>query len=109
MPIFPFIGRGETAPNHLQIFANHPNIVDFSEAETAKAQLDISLLQGESNVVEYPLRVAAFASINSVSLFFVRDFTLVHNRSSYYAFRASLSEVIPPESIISDSREMYYN
>lgn len=67
-----FAGRGEIAPNHLRVYANHPNIVDFSEAETTKAHLDISLLQGESNVVEYPLRVAAFASINSVSLFFVR-------------------------------------
>ena len=67
----PFPGRGESAPRHLRVYANHPTIVDFSDADSFKPQLDISLLEGESYVVEYPVRVAAFASINSLSLFFV--------------------------------------
>jgi C-terminal proteasome-interacting domain of thioredoxin-like. len=58
-------------PRRLRIYANHPSIVDFVEAETAKPQLNISLLEGEAGVTEYPLRVAAFTSINSLSLFFV--------------------------------------
>ena len=58
-------------PRHLRIYANHPQIVDFADAETTKPQLNISLLEGESSVTEYPLRVAAFASISSLSLFFV--------------------------------------
>lgn len=64
-------GRGELAPRHLRIFANHSTIIDFSDAETTKPQLNISLLEGETGVVEYPLRVAAFASVHSLSLFFV--------------------------------------
>lgn len=64
-------GRGEVTPRHLRIYANHPTIVDFADAETTKPQLNISLLEGETGVVEYPLRVAAFTSITSLSLFFV--------------------------------------
>ena len=36
-----------------------------------RAHLDIALLQGQSSVAEYPLRVAAFSNVFSVSLFFV--------------------------------------
>jgi hypothetical protein len=72
MPIDCQIGRGEVTPRHLRIYANHPTIVDFADAETTKPQLNISLLEGETGVTEYPLRVAAFTSINSLSLFFVR-------------------------------------
>ncbi|KDQ58525.1 hypothetical protein JAAARDRAFT_34339 [Jaapia argillacea MUCL 33604] len=64
------LGRGETTPRQLRIYANHPNIVDFSDAENISPQLNISLLEGEVGVAEYPLRVAAFANINSLSLFF---------------------------------------
>ncbi len=66
------LGRGETTPRHLRIYANHPTIVDFSDADNTKPQVDISLLEGETGVTEYPLRVAAFTSITSLSLFFVR-------------------------------------
>lgn len=65
-------GRGEVAPRRLRIYANHPHIVDFSAAEDMKPALNISLLEGEAGVSEYPLRVASFASINTLSLFFVR-------------------------------------
>jgi hypothetical protein len=64
-------GRGDVMPRHMRIYANHPHIVDFADAESTKPQLNISLLEGETGVTEYPLRVAAFASINSLSLFFV--------------------------------------
>ncbi|KAJ3747379.1 galactose-binding domain-like protein [Lentinula detonsa] len=87
------LGRGEVAPAHLRIYANHPNIVDFSEAETTKAQLDISLLQGEPGVVEYPLRVAAFASINSVSLFFSESVGGDVSRIYYIGFKGDIREL----------------
>lgn len=64
-------GRGELTPRHLRIYANHNTIVDFADAESTKPQLNISLLEGETGVVEYPLHVAAFASVHSLSLFFV--------------------------------------
>ncbi|KAJ3755980.1 DUF1000-domain-containing protein [Lentinula raphanica] len=66
------LGTDETAPSRLRIYANQPNIVDFSKAETTKAHFKIKLMQDVPRVVEYPLRTAAFASINSVSLFIVR-------------------------------------
>ncbi|KAJ7145209.1 galactose-binding domain-like protein [Mycena crocata] len=64
------LGRGEVTPRHLRIYANHPTIVDFADAETTTPQLNISLLEGETGVIEYPFRVAAFANISSLSLLF---------------------------------------
>jgi hypothetical protein len=70
-------GRGEHTPRHLRIFANRHTIVDFDDAETIKPHLNVSLLEGQAGVTEYPLRVAAFSSVNTLSLFFVRaHFTL---------------------------------
>lgn len=64
------------APRRLRIYANHPHIVDFSAADEIKPALNISLLEGEAGVTEYPLRAASFANINTLSLFFVRPFPL---------------------------------
>jgi len=64
------LGRGEVTPRRLRIYANHTNIVDFGEAEDVTPQLNISLLEGEVSVSEYPLRSAVFANIHSLSLFF---------------------------------------
>ncbi|KAI0754402.1 galactose-binding domain-like protein [Daedaleopsis nitida] len=64
------LGRGELTPRRLRIFANRTNIVDFSEAEDITPQLNISLMEGETGVTEYPLRTASFANVHSLSLFF---------------------------------------
>lgn len=58
-------------PRHLKIFANYSNIIDFADAENTKPHLDISLLEGETGTVEYPLRIAAFTSVHALSLYFV--------------------------------------
>ncbi|KAG9313532.1 galactose-binding domain-like protein [Chiua virens] len=42
------LGRGETTPRHLKLFANYPNIIDFADAENTKPHLDIALLEGET-------------------------------------------------------------
>lgn len=55
----------------MRLYANHPTIIDFADAETTTPQLNISLLEGETGVVEYPLRAAVFASVHALSLFFV--------------------------------------
>ncbi len=65
-------GRGELTPRRMRIYANRPNIVDFSEAEDLTPHLDINLMEGEAGVTEYPLRTASFANVHSLSLFFVR-------------------------------------
>ncbi|KAH9074173.1 galactose-binding domain-like protein [Lactarius deliciosus] len=52
------LGRGDSTPRRMRIYAN-------------RAKHHISLLEGETGVTEYPLRAATFASINSLSLFFV--------------------------------------
>ena len=58
-------------PRNLKIFANYPTIIDFTDAENTKPHLDISLLEGETGAVEYPLRIAAFTSVHTLSLYFV--------------------------------------
>ncbi|THU78383.1 DUF1000-domain-containing protein, partial [Dendrothele bispora CBS 962.96] len=84
--------KGDASPQHLRIYANHPSIVDFTEAESTKPQLDISLLEGEARVIEYPLRVAAFASINSLSLFF-SDSPSSLTRIYYIGFKGDVREL----------------
>lgn len=69
------------APRHLRIYANHTTIVDFAEAEEVTPNLNISLLEGEIGVTEYPLRSAAFANVHSLSLFFVRRLDTVGTTS----------------------------
>ena len=49
------VGRGEVTPRRLRIYANRANIIDFSEAEDVQPSLNISLLEGETSVTEYPL------------------------------------------------------
>ena len=71
------VGRGEVTPRRLRVYANRANIIDFSEAEDVQPSLNISLLEGETSVTEYPLRMAAFSSINSLSLFFVRNLQII--------------------------------
>lgn len=65
------VGRGELAPRHLRIYANHTTIVDFEDAEVTKPQLNITLQEGEVGVIEYPLNTPSFANIHSLSVFFV--------------------------------------
>ncbi|TBU43555.1 galactose-binding domain-like protein [Dichomitus squalens] len=64
------LGRGELTPRRMRMYANHSNIVDFSEAEDITPQLNISLSEGEVGVTEYPLRTASFANVHSLSIFF---------------------------------------
>ncbi|KAI0288384.1 galactose-binding domain-like protein [Russula brevipes] len=80
------LGRGEVSPRRLRVYTNRANIIDFSEADDVQPSLNISLLEGETGVTEYPLRMAAFSSINSLSLFFVRKSDSVGEESSriYY-------------------------
>ena len=58
-------------PRRMRIYANRANIVDFSDVDETQPSIDISLQEGETGVTEYPLRAATFASINSLSIFFV--------------------------------------
>jgi len=64
------LGRGDHTPRHLRIYANRSTIVDFADAEDITPNLDITLLDGQTSVTEYPLRAAAFANVSSVSLYF---------------------------------------
>lgn len=73
--------------------------MDFAEAELTKPQLNISLLEGETGVVEYPLRVAAFTSVNSLSLFFVSQVLI--NQSSAHVF-------LQNDSVGGDLSRIYY-
>ena len=89
------------APRHLRIYANHSTIVDFAEAEPIRPHLNISLLEGETGVVEYPMRAATFASVHSLSLFFVCAFAfqplfmLSISSKERFCGRRDLSDILP--------------
>ncbi|KAF9010244.1 PITH domain-containing protein [Cyathus striatus] len=87
------LGRGEFTPRHLRIYANHPTIIDFADAEAITPQLNISLLEGETAVVEYPLRAASFASIHSLSLFFSDAVGQERSRIYFIGFRGDMRSV----------------
>ncbi|KIJ58657.1 hypothetical protein HYDPIDRAFT_119337 [Hydnomerulius pinastri MD-312] len=81
------LGRGENTPRHLKVYANYPTIVDFADAERTKPHLNISLLEGETRAVEYPLRVAAFTSVHSLSLYFGDSVGGDQSRVYYLGFK----------------------
>ncbi|KAG1745197.1 galactose-binding domain-like protein [Suillus lakei] len=83
-------GRGEATPRHLRVYANYPNIIDFSDAENTKPHLNISLLEGETAVVEYPLKVAAFSSVHSLSLYFRESVGGELSRIYYLGFKGDV-------------------
>ncbi|KJA13744.1 hypothetical protein HYPSUDRAFT_92649 [Hypholoma sublateritium FD-334 SS-4] len=87
------LGRGEVAPRHLQIYANRSTIVDFAEAEATRAHLNISLLEGETGVVEYPMRAATFASVHSLSLFFNDSVGGEVSRVYYIGFKGDMRSI----------------
>ncbi|KAI0261670.1 galactose-binding domain-like protein [Gloeopeniophorella convolvens] len=64
------LGRGDTTPQRLRVYANRANIVDFSEVDDIEPSLNIALLDGTTSVTEYPLRLPSFSNVNSLSLFF---------------------------------------
>ncbi|KAG2744163.1 hypothetical protein CY34DRAFT_768911 [Suillus luteus UH-Slu-Lm8-n1] len=84
------LGRGESTPRHLRVYANYPNIVDFSDAENTTPHLNISLLEGETAVVEYPLKVAAFSSVHSLSLYFRESVGGELSRVYYLGFKGDV-------------------
>ena len=98
------LGRGEVAPHRLRIYANHATIVDFSDAESTKPQLDISLLEDAMSTSEYPLRVAAFANVHSLSLFFVSTLDCFYPVPMPIGFSVSLQS----ESPGGDSSRIYF-
>lgn len=81
------LGRGELAPRHLRLYANHATIVDFEDAEVTKPQLNVTLQEGEVGVVEYPLNTPAFANIHSLSVFFGEAVGGEVTRLYYIGFR----------------------
>lgn len=74
--------RGDAQPRRLRVYANHPAGLDFAEAESTRPQQDIALLEGETGVVEYPVKAATFANIISLTLFLVRPAYIVLGRYS---------------------------
>ncbi|KAH9973887.1 galactose-binding domain-like protein [Lactifluus volemus] len=81
------LGRGGSTPRRLRLYANHANIIDFSEVDDVQPALNISLLEGEIGVTEYPLRMTAFSSINSLSLFFSDSVGEESTRIYYIGFK----------------------
>ncbi|KAF8493397.1 galactose-binding domain-like protein [Russula emetica] len=92
------LGRGEVTPRRLRVYANRANIIDFSEVDDVQPSLNISLLEGETSVTEYPLRMAAFSSINSLSVFFSDSVGGECSRVYYIGFKGE-TRVIRKEGI----------
>ncbi|TDL22803.1 DUF1000-domain-containing protein [Rickenella mellea] len=86
------LGRGEVTPTHLRVYTNHPHIVDFADADATAPQLNISLLEGQTGVTEYPFRSAAFANVNSMSLHFGDSVGEEVSRVYYIGFKGETKD-----------------
>jgi len=79
--------RGELSPRRVRIYVNRPFGVDFGEVDGLKPQQDVSLLEGAEEVTEYPVRVAAFANVSSVTLLFSDSLDGEVSRMYYVGFK----------------------
>jgi len=80
-------GRGEACPSHLRIYVNHASIVDFADAGSMKPQMDVTLLEDQTTVTEYPVRVTAFANVSTLSMLFSDSIGGNVSRIYYVGFR----------------------
>ncbi|EJU02435.1 DUF1000-domain-containing protein [Dacryopinax primogenitus] len=62
--------RGDFSPQRLRVYLNRPAGIDFNDVDSLQPAQDIALLEGAEGVTEYPVRVAAFANVNSCTLLF---------------------------------------
>ncbi|KAF8625167.1 hypothetical protein AX15_005527 [Amanita polypyramis BW_CC] len=88
--IFIKVGRGESAPRHLNVYVNNPTIVDFDDAENMKPQIELTLREDDGGVVEYPFRVTTFGNVTSLSLFFKDSEGGDMSRIYYLGFKGDL-------------------
>ncbi|KAG8744714.1 hypothetical protein FRC10_009628, partial [Ceratobasidium sp. 414] len=79
--------RGEAQPRRLRIYANHPAGLDFAEAESTRPQQDFALLEGETGVVEYPVKASAFANVIALTLFLTDTEAGEMNRIYFVGFK----------------------
>ncbi|CEL57487.1 PITH domain-containing protein CG6153 OS=Drosophila melanogaster GN=CG6153 PE=2 SV=1 [Rhizoctonia solani AG-1 IB] len=85
--------RGEAQPRRLRVYANHPAGLDFAEAESTRPQQDISLLEGEGGVVEYPVKAATFANIISLTMFLTDTSGGEINRIYFVGFKGDARDI----------------
>ncbi|KAG8990918.1 hypothetical protein FRB93_002990 [Tulasnella sp. JGI-2019a] len=86
------LGRGELCPRRLRLYANAPNGISFSD--DIKPTQDIALLEGAEGVTEYPVRVSAFASVTSVTLFFSDSPLSERSRVYYIGFKGDSKRLV---------------
>ncbi|KAI0252533.1 hypothetical protein BJV78DRAFT_1110581, partial [Lactifluus subvellereus] len=74
----------------LRVYANHTNIVDFSEIDDVRPSLNISLLEGERGVTEYSPRMAAFTNYQQSVLVFFGSVGEESSRIYYIGFKGEI-------------------
>ncbi|KAG8893718.1 hypothetical protein FRB99_001784 [Tulasnella sp. 403] len=84
--------RGETCPRRVRIYANAPHGIGFSD--DTKPTQDLSLLENAETATEYPVRVSAFASVNSITLFFSDSPSSELSRVYYIGFKGEAKKAL---------------
>ncbi|KAG8679112.1 hypothetical protein FRC09_019249 [Ceratobasidium sp. 395] len=85
--------RGEAQPRRLRVYTNHPAGLDFAEAESTRPQQDIALLEGETGVVEYPVKASAFTNVIALTLFLTDTEAGETNRIYFVGFKGDSREM----------------
>ncbi|KAG8892486.1 hypothetical protein FRB99_002690 [Tulasnella sp. 403] len=86
------LGRGETCPRRVRIYANAPHGIGFSD--DTKPTQDLSLPENAETATEYPVRVSAFASVNSITLFFSNSPSSELSRVYYIGFKGEAKKAL---------------
>lgn len=87
----------------MRLYVNSPNGISFTD--DIRPTQDISLLEGADRATEYPVRVLAFTSVTSVTIFFVSN--IDHYRSEWrLKLHAALGN--KSDSPLGDRSRVYY-
>lgn len=85
--------NGDLRPAAVKIYSNTPHCPDFDQLEDSTCLQDMSLQSTQEDdgagglVKEYPLRVARFTNVFSVTLFFPSSVGRAHSRLYYAGFK----------------------
>ncbi|KAM0752032.1 DUF1000-domain-containing protein [Meredithblackwellia eburnea MCA 4105] len=66
-------GQHPSSPRQIKMWANRPTLVSFSDVDSVREDQSFELLEatdGSRGAVEYPVRVARFANVTCVDLYF---------------------------------------
>jgi len=74
-------------PQRCRVWVNRPDGVDFGEVDDIKPEQDFELLDGETGAIEYPVKIARFNNVSTLTLHFSARTSSTTFRIWYLGFK----------------------